>query len=216
MFINSVIKNEKGFNLIELLVVISVIAILSAAAVPAYNDFVGNARVREAANDILQNMRTIRTMAIRDNRPYVMTFAAGANTYTFGIDNNADGIPDDFRGTGAPQTVNLQDYGAFIAFGSTPASGPSSLDTCGTCTAFGGPVSFNGMTSQTFFPDGTMLNNGYVAVTHTQLLFTYLVRTFYTMGKIDLWSWDGAGAGIVTACSPLDSPKRSCTWTEVR
>jgi prepilin-type N-terminal cleavage/methylation domain-containing protein len=45
-------KNEKGFSLIELLVVVVIIAILAAIAVPIYMSYVNKARATEAQSAI--------------------------------------------------------------------------------------------------------------------------------------------------------------------
>ena len=43
-------KNQKGFTLIELMIVIAIIAILLAIAIPAYQDYQVRARVSEGLN----------------------------------------------------------------------------------------------------------------------------------------------------------------------
>lgn len=43
-------QNQKGFTLIELMIVIAIIAILAAIALPAYNNFVAKSQVTEAVS----------------------------------------------------------------------------------------------------------------------------------------------------------------------
>lgn len=43
-------KNQKGFTLIELMIVVAIIAILVAIALPAYQDYLVRARVSEGLN----------------------------------------------------------------------------------------------------------------------------------------------------------------------
>jgi type IV pilus assembly protein PilA len=42
-------KNQKGFTLIELMIVVAIVAILAAIALPAYQDYMKRSKVSEAA-----------------------------------------------------------------------------------------------------------------------------------------------------------------------
>ncbi len=48
----SIAKRQSGFNLIELMIVIALVALLSAFAIPAYSGYMEDARVSQAVGDM--------------------------------------------------------------------------------------------------------------------------------------------------------------------
>lgn len=65
-----------GFTLIELMVTVTIVAILAAVALPAYNDYVTRGRLTEATST-LADMRVKLEQYYQDNRTYVGACASG-------------------------------------------------------------------------------------------------------------------------------------------
>lgn len=68
-----------GFTLIELMVVVSVFAVLIAAALPSYNDFVRNQRVKTASFELFSSLVLARSEALTRNSTVTLTPTSGAN-----------------------------------------------------------------------------------------------------------------------------------------
>jgi len=93
------IRGITGFTLIELLVTIALIALIVAIGIPGYGRYVAKARARAAADDLIQEMRLARAMAIKENRAYTIAFyvspastlCGGNDCYMAGFDANGDG-----------------------------------------------------------------------------------------------------------------------------
>lgn len=69
-------KQSRGFTLVELLVVVAVIGILSAIAVPQYSDYVMRSKIAEATATLSEH-RVRMEQYFQDNRTYVGACAAG-------------------------------------------------------------------------------------------------------------------------------------------
>ncbi len=68
------IYNRDGITLIDMMVGISVMAILSAAAVPALMDVSESMKIGQAQRDIYQEMQSARLIAVSSNRPIRIRF----------------------------------------------------------------------------------------------------------------------------------------------
>lgn len=71
-------QSSRGFTLIELMIVVAVVAILTAIAIPAYNSYVTRSKLTEAFSG-LSGMSLAMQQYDQDNRSYLAA-AGGATT----------------------------------------------------------------------------------------------------------------------------------------
>ena len=83
-----------GSKLSELMVVISIVAILGAVAVPTIVSALPGYRLRNAAVDLCSTMRKVRWMAIKQNRNLAINFNSEQKTYTI-EENDPIALPED-------------------------------------------------------------------------------------------------------------------------
>jgi type IV pilus assembly protein PilE len=74
-------KATKGFTIVELLAVVTIIAILAAVAIPQYNDYVTRGKIAEAVS-ALSDARVKAEQFFQDNRSYTSASLAANNCPT--------------------------------------------------------------------------------------------------------------------------------------
>ena len=62
-------RQQRGFNIIELMVTVAVVGILAAVALPSFADAIARNRIAAQANDFAAAVNYARTEAIRRNSP---------------------------------------------------------------------------------------------------------------------------------------------------
>ena len=69
---------QAGFTMVELMIVIAVIAILTAIAVPNIISWLPNYRAKAAARDVISNFQKAKMEAVKRNRDVIIQFTPGA------------------------------------------------------------------------------------------------------------------------------------------
>jgi len=73
--------NRSGFTLVEMMVAISILAILAAIAIPNGISWMGNARINSAGRQVYAAIQDARMHAIKANSDTTIAFTTGGNSY---------------------------------------------------------------------------------------------------------------------------------------
>jgi prepilin-type N-terminal cleavage/methylation domain-containing protein len=95
-------RPERGFSLIELLVVVGIIAVMAAVGLPAIGRYFRNYQIRNAAREVASEIQTARTKAIMKNVNWGVLFVTLSPT-TYRV------VIEDDPANPATRTLNIMD-----------------------------------------------------------------------------------------------------------
>lgn len=74
---HSIIKHQQGVTLPEVMIVIAIIGIIAATAVPSYQNMIERNRLKQAVESLKSDMQFARTEAIKRSADTALTLTAG-------------------------------------------------------------------------------------------------------------------------------------------
>ncbi len=116
------IRNNLGFSLGELMVVIGIFALVAAIAVPNYLSWRRGAKVRGAVDNLRGDLNMAKFMAVRENAFVVVNFdpnnsGAASNRYLIFVDNGVGvgGVAADWNQNGEESVLRNRQLPAGVS-----------------------------------------------------------------------------------------------------
>ena len=75
-------KKNSGFTLMEMMIVIAIIGITAAIAIPNVISYLPKHRLNGGARDVYSAMQYARLKAVKERTPVSINFNPGANSFT--------------------------------------------------------------------------------------------------------------------------------------
>ncbi len=122
----SIPERNGGFTLLEMIVVVAILSVISAIALPSINSWRQNLQLNSATRDIYSNLQKAKLEAIKTRTYCTATF--DANGYVIYLDADKDLVQD--AGEQVISSVSLSDY-ENVSF-DTSKGGGDGLDFSGT------------------------------------------------------------------------------------
>jgi prepilin-type N-terminal cleavage/methylation domain-containing protein len=128
------IKRNNGFTLVEMIVVIAIMAIVSAIAVPNFYSYAAGMKLRSASRDLFSTLQNTRMNAISKNTRWTVEFPSSSSyrVVDCGPDNDCS-VNNVYH-----STTNISQYSGITASGVFPITFEFTSE--GTCNA--GTITF--------------------------------------------------------------------------
>ncbi len=164
-------KTAAGFTLIETMIVVTVVGVMVATAIPSMNQWLANNRLNDSARSVNAAFSFARSEAIRSGNLHLVFFdkdtggidlqdSGGQDVDILVIDEGRPGSTDQDCDIDAGERVLDMNLGAGVDFGRTYASSAAPNDSGGGAFASGSSFtdpSNNPATWVMFRPEGTPL-----------------------------------------------------------
>ncbi|MDX2481081.1 MAG: GspH/FimT family pseudopilin, partial [Desulfuromusa sp.] len=163
----------------EVLIVVGMIGVLSAIAIPSYIGWLPNSKLKSATREMYSTLQKARALAVKTNRDTAVIFDPANNKYDLCDDWVAGAC------AGSAQTMDIATLGYGVGCGHGNATTPVPGG------AFpGDDVSYSAPVNVATFNSRGLGNAGYVYLDHQNNTTTYAVGSL-SSGSIRILKWQG-------------------------
>ena len=118
------IDKKRGFTLVELMIVIAVIAIISAIAAPNFTTYMAQRRLSGAARMVMSDLMAARQKAVSMNQKVKVSFVSN-HSYEIWNDANNNGTVADNEGEDVVRDIHPDYYDVTLSSGTSPEFMPN-------------------------------------------------------------------------------------------
>ncbi len=177
-------RKESGITMAEIMIVIAIIGILSAIAVPGFIKWIPRYRLKGAVSELYSNMQAVKMDAIKSRTNWAIVFKASVNPGKYFICSaSGDGDWTTLGDNTIAKTVNMSDYGSGVDFGHGNANKPIGA-------GWGDHITYNSPNNVAVFNAAGNGNTGYVYLDNKNNDDTFAVGTL-TSGVVRLRKYYG-------------------------
>ena len=114
-------QKNAAFTLVEVMIVIAIIGIIAAIAVPSYQDMIERNRLKQAVESLQSDLQYARTEAIKRSKDLRLTLT-GTSSWCYGIDDDNTTCACGTAGDCAIKTVNSGNFQGITLEGNNSAT----------------------------------------------------------------------------------------------